>query len=186
MTKRSMQLVATSVVVAIVLLIFATYVVSTVNAEVRLRNTIEAKQRDNQSEYDSLWKKISQAVEVTEGQKEALIEIFQAHAEARGGTSDGALLSWLHESVPDVDTGTFQNLQNIIAASRDRFAMRQKELLALKSDHDTAIESFPSGTILSLLGREPVDVTIITSTKAREIFELGEDDDVDLGMVNRD
>lgn len=59
MTKRSMQVVATLVVVGVVHLLTTTFVVSTVNAEVRLRNVIAAKQRDNQSEYDSLWKKIS-------------------------------------------------------------------------------------------------------------------------------
>lgn len=182
MNKRSMKIVAVGTVGAIFAIMFSTFVISTVNEEVRLRNVIAAKQKDNESEYDSLWKKISQASQVTQAQKEALIEIFQAHADARSGgdNTGGGLSNWLQESVPDVDTTTFNNLQNIIAASRDRFAMQQKELLALKSDHDTALDTFPSGTILSILGKERIDVAIITSTKAKEVFDRGTDDDVSL------
>ncbi|MFG0317618.1 MAG: hypothetical protein ACF8XB_10110 [Planctomycetota bacterium JB042] len=74
-----------------------------------------------------------------------------------------AVASWIHESVPDVDTTTFDNLQNVITASRDRFAMRQKKLLVLKSRHDSMLDSFPSGNLLALLDRRPIDVTVITS-----------------------
>lgn len=180
MNKRSMKIVAVGTVGAILAIMFSTFVISTVNEEVRLRNVIAAKQKDNESEYDSLWKKISQAAEVTQAQKNALIEVFQAHAEARSGAGGGGLSNWLQESVPNVDTTTFNNLQNIIAASRDRFAMRQKELLALKSDHDTALDTFPSGTILSILGKDRIDVSIVSSTKAKEVFDRGIDDDVSL------
>lgn len=180
MTKRSMKIVAISVVGLIVTLMISTFVITTVNEEIRLRNVITAKQRDNESEYDSLWKKISQAAAVTEAQKKALIEIFDTHASARGGGGGGTVVGWLHESVPDVDTTTFNNLQNIIAASRDRFAMRQKELLELKSAHDTVLDSFPSGPLLTAFGREKIDVAIITSTRAKSVFEERLDDELSI------
>ena len=182
MSKSSMKLVAVATVGAVVALLFVTYVVSTVNAEVRLRNDIAAKQSDNVSEYDSLWKKIEQAAQVTQAQKRALLEIVTAHAEARGGGARGAVANWIHESVPDVDTTTFDNLQNIITASRDRFAMRQKELLALKSRHDSMLDAFPSGNLLAMLDRDRIDVTVITSTKADEVFGRGKDDEVGLPL----
>ncbi len=182
MSKSSMKIVAVATVAAVSALLLLTYVVSTVNAEVRLRNDIVAKQADNVSEYDSLWKKIEQAAQVTQAQKRALLEIVTAHAAARGGGGRGAVASWIHESVPDVDTTTFDNLQNVITASRDRFAMRQKELLVLKSRHDSMLDSFPSGNLLALLDRRPIDVTVITSTKADDVFERGRDDGVELPL----
>lgn len=182
MEKSSMKVVAVVAVGAVVALLAVTYVVSTVNTEVRLRNDLTAKQTDNVSEYDSLWKKIEQAAQVTQAQKRALLEIVTAHAEARGGGARGAVANWIHESVPDVDTTTFDNLQNIITASRDRFAMRQKELLALKSRHDSMLDSFPSGNILAVFDRDRIDVTVVTSTKADEVFERGRDDDVELSL----
>ena len=67
------------VVIGVVAVLFLTvfilfgYGISLSNQEVRLRTTIEAKQRDNTSEFDNMWKKISQVAQVTDGQKRALL-----------------------------------------------------------------------------------------------------------------
>jgi len=50
--------------------------VSFSNKEVVLKNTITAKQTDNKNQMDAMWKNISQVAQVTEAQKNALIEIF--------------------------------------------------------------------------------------------------------------
>lgn len=175
-----MVLTAALIIAFVTVSLLVTHMVSVNNSEVYLRNLIHAKQQDNVSEYDNMWKKISQAAKVTRAQKTALLEIFRAHAEARGGSSGNAVISWLKESVPSVDTTTFNNLQNIIAAGRDNFTLRQKELLDLKQKHDTLLDSFPSGVYLSMLGREKIDVTIITSSRAQKAFETGRDDDVNI------
>jgi hypothetical protein len=181
MKKKSMVITAVLVVVVVLVGLVAAQIIETYNAEVRLRNTIGAKQRDNRSEYDNLWKKISQVAQVTDTQKQALIDIFTEHARARGGIHSGdAVIKWLQESVPNVDTSTFTNLQNIIVGSRDSFTMRQKELLNLKREHDILLDSFPSGLILRTMGREKIDVTVITSSKAEATFDRGKDDDVSL------
>jgi Tfp pilus assembly protein PilX len=44
----------------VVALILGIFFVTTMNKETRLRNQITAKQTDNTSEYDNLWKKLSQ------------------------------------------------------------------------------------------------------------------------------
>jgi len=181
MKKTFMAITVVLVVVIVVGGLMAVQVIETYNREIRLRNAISAKQRDNQNEYDNLWKKISQAAQVSQAQKDALIEIFIAHARARGGVHSGdAVIKWLQESVPNVDTTTFNNLQNIIVGSRDSFTMRQKELLNLKREHDILFDSFPSGFILKALGKEKIEVTVITSTRAEQTFKAGKDDDVRL------
>jgi hypothetical protein len=179
-SKKAMTIVAVLLVFVIVTILVASYVASTNNEEVRLRNAIEAKQRDSVNEYDALWKKINQAVQVTDAHRKALLEVLSAYVAARGTSSGGAVVKWIHEAAPNVDPDTFRNLQNIITGSRDTFAMRQRELLSLKAQHDTLLESFPSGPILSMFGREKIEVTIVTSTKAEETFTRGIDDDVDL------
>ncbi len=180
------MVISAAIAVALVITaLAAVYGVSVSNSEVHLRNTIGAKQRDNVSEYDNMWKKIAQTAKVTSAQKDALVEILQAHAEARRGGSSGSgssVVTWLRESIPDVDTTTFNNLQNIIAGSRDRFTVRQKELLDLKRKHDTLLDSFPSGPLLATLGREKVDVVIVTSTRAKDRFAAGTDDDLGLSL----
>ena len=166
--------------IILVLVICLLYGISASNREARLRNQITAKQVDNTNEYDAMWKKIKQSAEVTDGQKEALRQIFVDHAKARAGDGGqkGALALWIKESVPNVDTSTFNQLMNIITSSRDRFTMRQKELLDYKREHDNMIDTFPSSMILSFLGRGKIDVVIVTSSRTKEAFRTGEDDDV--------
>jgi hypothetical protein len=59
--------------------------VSYSNAEHRLRNTIVAKQRDNQNEMDAMWKNISQTAQVAEKDRSSLMEIFNGYAQNRQG-----------------------------------------------------------------------------------------------------
>jgi len=101
------------------------------------------------------------------------------YAQARTGTGDkGAIMSWIQESVPNVDTTTFNNLQNIIVSSRDGFTMRQKELLDLSREHNTMLGQIPWGSILRAMGRNAIEITIVTSSRTEESFESGKDDDV--------
>jgi hypothetical protein len=149
------------------------------NKETRLRNQITAKQTDNTSEYDNLWKKLSQSAQVTDTQKEALREIIVGNAQARK-SGGGSLATMVHEAVPMVDTSTFNNLLNIVTSSRDAWTMRQKELIDLKREHDNIIDLFPSNLICMVLGRQKIDIKIVTSSRTGEAFKTGKDDDVDL------
>lgn len=165
---------------ALVLLILFMYGVSVNNKEVVLRNTITAKQKDNTNEYDNMWKTIAQTAQVTDAQKNALKEIFVAHAQARAVESKNLLMAWIKESIPNVDTSTFNKLMSIITGARDRFTMRQKELIDIKREHDILLDKFPSSMILSILGRQKIEITIVTSTRTEEAFKTGKDDDVDV------
>ena len=168
------------VVIGIVLVvIFGGYFVSVMNKETGLRNQMTAKQTDNTSEYDGMWKKLSQAAQVTDGQKEALREIIVGYADARKAGA-GSLATMVKEAVPNVDTSTFNNLMNIVTASRDAWTMRQKELIDLKRVHDNIIDMFPSNLVCMVLGRQKIDIKIVTSTRTGEAFKTGKDDDVDL------
>jgi hypothetical protein len=176
MPKWVIPVAAIGLVVIFALIIGGMWV-SAHNREVSLRKSFENKQVDNKNEYDNMWKKISQVAEVTQEHKKALREIFEGHATARGGLGDGkAIMKWLHEAVPNVDLKTYENLQNIIVSARDRFTMRQKELLDIKRAHDTLLESFPS--MLFVGGRDELKAKIVTSTRTEKTFEEGKDDDV--------
>lgn len=154
-------------------------VVSTLNRETLLATSIQAKQRDNANEMDGMWKTIDQVAQTTQAQKDALLEIFTGYAKART-TTGGSLANWIKESVPNVDTSTFNNLQNIIAGKRDGFVMRQKELLDLSREHNRLLQTIPSGWICSIFGRKPIEVVIVTSSRTEGAFKTGKDDDVTL------
>jgi hypothetical protein len=176
-----------TVLLAIVLvaLFLAAWVIGLSNKDKQFRNLLEAKQADNTSEFDNLRKKISQSVEVPDMAFDKLKEVFNEYADARSGdkNASAALANWIHEAVPNVDVAseTFVNLQNIITSSRDAWTQRQKELLDIKRQHDNLLDTDPGGFVLrSFLGREEVDVQIVTSTLAERAFETGTDDDFSL------
>jgi len=172
-------------IIVLILFVLGGSVIGTFNREVSLRTTIEQKQVDNRSEFDNFWKKISQVAQVTDAQKNAIKEILVGYADARsqGRDGNGSFINALHEAIPNLDLTTFNNLQNIIVGSRDGFTMRQKELLDLKREHDKLLRTFPSNIILSMFGRKPIDVMIVTSTKTEKTFETGKDDDVNVFPV---
>lgn len=153
--------------------------VSASNQEVSLRNAITAKQSANKATYDNMWKQIAQVAEVTTEQKNALKEIITEHAKARSGSGDDkAIVKWIHESIPNVDTSVYKNLQNIIVGARNSFTADQVALLDLKRAHDDCLTKFPSSLFVG--GRPPIDVQIVTSDRSGNAFASGKDDDVKL------
>lgn len=178
MNKNSMIWLAVGGTILAVLVICGIWWVGTSNTEIGLRNQLEAKQQDNKSEFDNMWKKISQVAEVSEQDRSSLEKIFVEHAQARTSDGGGTLMKWVQESVPNVSSDTFTNLQNIITSSRDRWTMRQKEILDLKRVHDNLREMFPSSLVCG--GRPEIEVKIVTSSKTEKSFDTGTDDDVNL------
>ncbi len=164
-------------VVALFAIIYFLMGVSYKNAEKRLRNAIVNKQNINVAELDTVKKTIAQSVEVTDMQKDALVEIIVGNAKARKGGS-GTLATLVTEAVPNVDTGVYKQLMNIIAGARDTFLTRQKELQDLKREHDNCIDTFPSSFFVG--DKSKIDIVIVTSTVAKEAFKTGVDDDVKL------
>lgn len=149
--------------------------VSYSNQEIQLRNLITAKMADNKSEYDNMWKKISQVAQVTQEERKSLEGIILGNANARSPKSDKQIMTWIKEAVPNVDNKTFINLQNIITASRDSFTMRQKELIDMNREHDNLIMVFPGSIFVGSRGK--IEIKVITSTKTEKVFDSGKDDD---------
>lgn len=177
MTTKTVVIAVVSTI-AVLILVIIMYGISASNSEKRLRNAISAKQQDNKSEFDNMWKKISQVAQVGEAERLSLMDLFTKHAAARGGGNENAIVSWVQESVPNVDSSLYKNIQNIIVGSRDSWTMRQKEILDLKREHDNLLDTFPSSLFVG--SRDRIEVTIITSGRTEKVFETGKDDDVEL------
>jgi hypothetical protein len=157
--------------------------VSTSNSEIGLRNAMKQKQKDNENELaHNVQIKIKQAAQVTDAQTKALVDIIRGNSEARAeGTKGGGSLALLvREAVPNVDSSskTFQQLINVITSAREGFVMRQKELMAMKTQHDNIRQKFPSSIVCG--GRPEIEIVVVTSSQAAESFRTGKDDDNDV------
>ncbi len=179
MPTKTLALLAALVVSGglVILAVMSYYVYS--NAEIRLRNQIEAKQQANTVEFDQMWKNISQAAQVTTAQKDALKEIFVGYAQARTGTGENhPIVNWIHEAIPNVDTTTFSNLQNIIVGARNHWTERQVELVDLAREHHNCLTLAPSSWVVG--SRPAIVIKLVTSTKTEAAFDSGKDDDTKL------
>ena len=145
-----------------------------------LRNSYEMKVKANSGEFDNLWKKIKQSAQVPEQKKEAFKEIFNSYATARKTGGDNQVMTWLQESVPNVDLQTYDQLMNIITGSRDTWTMKQTELVSIAEQHNAMLVSQPRGFILSIFGHQKIDPKVITSERTEKTFESGKDDDISL------
>jgi len=144
MSKTAIAVIASAVGIAVIVVSLVAMSISYSNAEKGQRNLITAKQRDNHNELDNMMKVIGQTAQVSTEQMAQLKDIIVGHAQARSGNGGGSLATLVREVVPNIDTRTFQNLQNIIVASRNSWTQRQKELLDIKRVHDNMIDLAPS------------------------------------------
>jgi len=186
MSKGSIVALGIVGVLVVGMIMVVSYVIGVLNQETSIRVTIENKQKDNSSQFDNLYKKISQVAQVSQKSMDSLKEIVCGYAQSRTGEGKGgSVMSWITESVPNVSLDTFKNLQNIITGSRDAFTMRQTELLDLNREHEKLIRTIPSSIVCSMFGRNAIDITIVTSTKTEETFKTGKDDDVSVFPVKK-
>lgn len=157
-------------------LFFGGCTISTLNTEASLRVAIEAKITANTAEFDNMKKKISGVAEVSSEAMDKLKEIFVSYADART-TDGGGLAKWVTESVPNIDASMYKQLVNTLTASRDSWTARQSELVDLSREQKGMFAKFPDNVILSIFGRKPTDIVVVTSSATKEAFRSGEDND---------
>lgn len=150
------------------------------NQEVQLRNQIVAKQEENKSNFDNMWKKIKQSTNVSDKYKDGLKEVLAAYTDGRKKESSQLLMDWTKEAIPTFDSSIYKQLNNIIVSSRDDFTLNQKELIDLNRQHDVLLDKFPNNIYYRIMGINKINITVVTSTKTDKAFEVGKDDDVEL------
>jgi len=167
------------------LIVIACYLASNIgfsiyygNMENSLRNTVEAKVKDNKNQFDSMWKQISQIAQVTKEERESLNRLLTNNSQQRGISNEKLVSAWIQEAVPNVSNSTYINLQNVISSARTAFATRQTELIDLNNQHNILIQNAPSSWFLK--DKKSIDITIVTSTKTENVFSTGKDDDMNV------
>lgn len=150
------------------------------NTHISLKTQIEAKQKDNQANFDLMWKKISQVVQVSDKYKDGLKDVLAAYTEGRKKESSDLLMDWTKEAVPTFDSSIYKQINNIIVGSRDDFYKNQKILIDLSREHNKLIETFPNNIYASVLRIEPIEIKVVTSTKTEQAFETQKEDDIQL------
>lgn len=180
MTDHKGIIIAAIAGISVVAIGLITYI-STSNQEVRLRNQVEAQQQVLESHHDRMWKILQQKADVSQEYKKTFEDIYPELIEGRYKGEGGArmmLAKLVKEDNPDFDTSLYKELSRSIEAERVSFHQAQRKLVDVHREHKNLIQTFPGSVMLP--GKEPVDITIITSTRSKKAVETGVDDDVSL------
>jgi hypothetical protein len=129
---------------------------------------------------------IKEAGQIPAMQTEDLERLFTGSLEARYG-ADGsqAAMQWIREQNPNLDQSTYLKIQQMIEAGRNKFENHQQRFLDTLRVYETNRGYLWTGFWLRVAGyptQEFVDADykIVTSSHARESFETGIDDGVQL------
>lgn len=168
------------------------------DAATRHENATLAQYQENQNVYDAYWKELSEISRVPEKYKEDFKDVLVGNTSARYGPDGSqAQWQWLREHSVDFDQSMYKRVMTVIEAGRGKFEANQKLLLDNQRAYRDHLKSF-SGKIWAGLGGYPqpvlgenapkkdldgdgkltvLDFTIVTSTRTREAFGSGVDDD---------
>ena len=181
MTKKTIIALSIAAVVLLFGLITIGSIISAVNGYSRLEVKAKAKETDNRNVLDNTRKKVREAGAVSQQEVDALVKIVTGYADARGKNTagNGALVTVgsVHEAVPGItDIKTLRNLQNIVVASRQDWQNAQTGLIEVKRQADEKLAVWPSSMILSMLGKQPIEIKVIASEETEGNFASGKDD----------
>lgn len=168
--------------VAVIGLMIVFSIIGTFNGYARIETKAKAVQTDNRNVLDNTRKAIREAAAVSDTEVEALEKIIVGYAEQRGeggngGDNNTVSIGMVREAVPSITSiATLTRLQNIVVAGRREWQAAQTKLIEVKRQGDEMLAVFPSSVILSVFGKSPIDIQIVTSTETEDNFRTGTDD----------
>jgi hypothetical protein len=149
------------------------------NKETRLRNQAEAQRKKIENVYDQMWKIISQKAQVSDEYKNGFKDIYTGIISGRYSQGDGTLMKWIQESNPNFDASLYKDLMQSIEVERNNFTREQNVMIDLIQFHTNLLTLFPSKYFISS-SCKPIEYTVISSTRSKEVMQSGKDDDVDV------
>jgi hypothetical protein len=163
-----------SVVVLFVVIIVG-YVISTNNSCVAQEKSIEAQYKQNQNNYDNMWKKFKEIAAVPAMYTEDLKKVYDSAIQKRYGKEGSqAMFQWLKEHNPQFDSSIYKQIQQVIEAGRNSFEANQKMLLDKKRAYETDLDVVPKGNVCRAMGFPKIDLAkfdIVTSDETEKAFK---------------
>lgn len=171
--------------VAVVVLGAAGSYISYANYGNRTEVAIKARYQDNENIYANGTQKVMEVAQVPAMYKDDLKEVFTAAIQGRYGENGSqATFQWLKEQNPQLDSGMYVKVQQVIEAFRNEFKTAQTALLDQCRSYETKRGYIWSGFWLNLAGYPKMDIakmcTIVSTDKARQTFETKRDTGVTL------
>lgn len=172
--KNKVTIIGAGVII-LLLIIYMGMSISYNNHANQLEVTAKEKVKDNKNVYNDLWATVRDQMGVADAYKESFKEIFIGIMDERYSDNNGALMSWIQEHNPNFDASLYKTVMNTIESKRTDFKTSQTELIAIEEEYNKMLVTFPGSWFVG--DREPMDFTIVTSTRTEKVFETGLDDE---------
>ncbi len=152
------------------------------NQEQALRTDIEDQQRKIEANFDSMWKIITQKVQVLDKYSDDFKEVVRGYTQGRYGQNGSqAMFQWLKEHNVPIDASLYKEIMVTIEARRLGFEREQRILSEMAAQHKKFYVTMPSMWFVS---GSPVQVQIISSDKTKAVIESGRENDTELFKDN--
>jgi hypothetical protein len=142
---------------------------------------IKAQYKQNQNNYDNMWKKFLEASQVNKAYADDLKELYKDAMTGRyGANGSQATFQFIKEHNPTLDPQTYVKLQALIEAGRNGFEAEQKQLLDRKMQYEQFLGSTSALVFNNFFNFPRIDLDkydIVTSSKTEKVFEDKKDDE---------
>ncbi len=150
---------------------------------VKSEASIEAQYKQNQNNYDNMWKKFQEVAAVPAMYANDLKKLWgDAMGKRYEGDAKGApMFKWIKEHNPSLPVETYTQLQRTLEAGRNGFEADQRDLIARKQAYDVILKGNRSLFFNWYLQFPRMDLDkfdIVTSTKTDNVFKDKKDDSV--------
>lgn len=143
----------------LVLLGFGCSAISTNNTCVRSETGLEAQYAQNQNNYANYFNKLKETAQVPKMYAGDLEKVYKGAISGRYGTDGSkAVVSFIQEHNPNLDSKLYQQIQRVIEAGRDSFQADQKTLLDKRRVYQNTLGEFPGSMVAGMLGFPKVDL----------------------------
>lgn len=165
------------IVLLVVALCIGGWIMGIYNTEVKLRNVYEAKHKTIETAHDTMWKSVSQKYKISKDYENTFLNGLRAVATGREG---GSVFKSNNESSSQLglSTDVFNQMMATIEGQRAMLKREQDTMVDMYRQHKNHCEVFPNSLLIG--NRVLPEPQIISSTRTKDAFETGVDNDISM------
>ena len=163
---------------------FVGYGISVYNQGNGFEKALQAEKDNNRNILSNYGKKVAEAAQVPDMQRDDFIKLVSAQMSGRyGANGSQASMQWLKEQNITLDTKVYTNMQRLIEAGRNEFVTGQTKLISVKQAYTTVLGSAPRGMLMGFMGYPKInlaDFDIVSDDRTEKAFATHKEDALQL------